>query len=828
MKPDQKLHVSRRIFLKSLAGSAGAALLAACSSSGNKEPRMTTHIFSVKQGKTWLDDQPFLAKGLRCSNALVNDEAAASLIEHLDEFAAYGVNTVSVFLMGSRFGDIKGYREDASLDPLIAARLGRIIEAADRRAMVILVGVLYWGNSQAKWESWKQPQANLAVTHTLQWLKDHDYRNVLVDVDNEGMARATIGFDNRAMVLAGKAVDQDIPIATNYRGAPPPEADLAIHFSEEAPGKPYIETEGSPAFVPDGKGYWGPYSKIEGLYAYINVGVYTEEMKQNQIEITRQHLDNGKGYLLASTWLQAGPPQGPNHRPGGLGTLEDPGVLWWLEWLRDTYGPYRPGAGLWGRFEGRLENTRTYRDPYQDVELRLSYTRPDGSRIEFWGFYDGGSTWRFRCLPDQLGQWGYKATFSDGTPGAEGTFTCFPSEIPGLVTTDAANPLWFGYKGGRHLHVRSLHVGDRFFAANFDDADRKKFLDWAQQQGYNLLSIASHFLNRAEAGRGAGWATSHLWPLNSSEFRKMERILNDLAQRGLLVFPFAGFFGRKADFPGEPAEQEQYIRYTLARLGAYWNVLFNVAGPEPLHTENPYLTKAELDRMGRQIRALDVFGHLLTVHNKTGDDDFIKDEWISFGTLQGPKTVQLDELYAGLLRNHHPARPLYLQETLWSGNKYHPNYTDRQLRQNAWVILMAAGVINFADNGGPQPDTTGDSSSGFSGTLKLSDCRQARHTLLKQVWDTFESFPTYALKPHPELVSTGFCLANPGQTYLVYLPNPARLDIKLSAGSYRVEWINPANPVERSDAETVSSGMNLHPPASGDEWLVYLTRMAEK
>jgi hypothetical protein len=50
------------------------------------------------------------------------------------------------------------------------------------------------------------------------------------------------------------------------------------------------------------------------------------------------------GYMLASTWLQAVPPLGPDHRPGGDGTTADPGIRWWLEFLRDTYGPYPPGA----------------------------------------------------------------------------------------------------------------------------------------------------------------------------------------------------------------------------------------------------------------------------------------------------------------------------------------------------------------------------------------------------------------------------------------------------------------------------------------------------
>ena len=302
---------------------------------------MTKHIFGVRGETTLLDGRPFLAKGLRLSNALASDSAVAELTGNLDLFASYGVNTISVFWQGSRFGDVKGYREDASLDPLLAARFGRIIEAADERAMVVLVGCLYWSNSKAKWESWTQKEANLAIANTVRWLKEHDYRNTFVDVDNEGMAQYGAGFDDRQLVLAAKAVDPTIMVATNYK-EPPPEVDLAVHHSQVAPGKPYIESEGSPPVVPYGRSYWAEYSKAEGFYGYVNVGVYTDEMKASQIEATRQHLASGKGYLLASTWLQAGPPQGPLHRPGGYGRVEDPGVLWWLEWLKGAYGPYRP------------------------------------------------------------------------------------------------------------------------------------------------------------------------------------------------------------------------------------------------------------------------------------------------------------------------------------------------------------------------------------------------------------------------------------------------------------------------------------------------------
>ena len=312
-----------------------AAVLLLCGLAGAGD-----YAFTVRGEKTYLNGQVILVKGLRCSNALISDRETQELIDSLGAFAEYGVNTVSVYFMGSRFGDVKGYNEDATLNPVYAGRMGRIIEAADRRGMIVLVGCLYWSTSKAKWDHWTQADANRAVANAVRWLKENNYRNVFVDVDNEGMARAAKGFDNRQMVLAGKAVNPGCMIATNFRGEPPAEADLAIHHSRGAAGKPYIETEASPGNAPGG--YWGTYSKREGYYNYLNIGIYTDAMKAEQIEQTKAHLSRGEGYMLASTWLQCVSPYGPNHTPGGDGTPANPGVKWWLEFLRDTCGPYAP------------------------------------------------------------------------------------------------------------------------------------------------------------------------------------------------------------------------------------------------------------------------------------------------------------------------------------------------------------------------------------------------------------------------------------------------------------------------------------------------------
>lgn len=148
-----------------------------------------------------------------------------------------------------------------------------------------------------------------------------------------------------------------------------------------------------------------------------------------------------------------------------------------------------------------------------------------------------------------------------------------------------------------------------------------------------MLSIASHYLNRDAEGRGRGWKTPGLWPLNASEFRKTEAILNDLARRGIMVYPFAGFFGQSSDFPTDHAEQVLYIKYVLARLGPYWNVLFNVAGPEPRLKPKTFqnaMSVADINRLGRTIRELDVFEHPISIHNPCGDDPHRDEDWLLF------------------------------------------------------------------------------------------------------------------------------------------------------------------------------------------------------
>ena len=67
-----------------------------------------------------------------------------------------------------------------------------------------------------------------------------------------------------------------------------------------------------------------------------------------------------------------------------------------------------------------------------------------------------------------------------------------------------------------------------------------------------------------------------------------------------------------------------------------------------------------------------------------------------------------------------------------------------------------------------------------------------------------------SLTPRNELASTGYCLACPGEEYLVYQPVGAQpFSLELKAGTYQIEWIHPTQS-ERALPERLQTGDGAH------------------
>ena len=84
------------------------------------------------------------------------------------------------------------------------------------------------------------------------------------------------------------------------------------------------------------------------------------------------------------------------------------------------------------------------------------------------------------------------------------------------------------------------------------------------------------------------------------------------------------------------------------------------------------------------------------------------------------------------------------------------------------------------------------------------------------------------LVPRPELSSSRYCLAAPGQEYLVYVPDPAtEVVVELEAGDYSVTWIDPvtAAPAPADVRRAADGSERFQTPEAGDAAL-HLVRVS--
>jgi hypothetical protein len=114
----------------------------------------------------------------------------------MPEWRRHGVLAFTLNLQG---GSPEGYSkeqpwENSTFDPAgefrpaYMARLRRILERADELGMVVILGYFYFGQAHRLRDEAAVRRATLNATH---WLLDGDYRNVLVEVNNECNVRYT-------------------------------------------------------------------------------------------------------------------------------------------------------------------------------------------------------------------------------------------------------------------------------------------------------------------------------------------------------------------------------------------------------------------------------------------------------------------------------------------------------------------------------------------------------------------------------------------------------------------------------------------------------------
>lgn len=145
-------------------------------------PQALGKLMNVRMVNATFDDENLVVR----PDGLDPEANTTRFIESMDQYKANGILAFTLNLQGGFPGYENAlnsaYERDGSLKPAYMRRVARAIEAADAKAMVIILGLFYQRQDQVLAD---EDTVRLATRNAIEWLKEKGYTNVLIEIANE-------------------------------------------------------------------------------------------------------------------------------------------------------------------------------------------------------------------------------------------------------------------------------------------------------------------------------------------------------------------------------------------------------------------------------------------------------------------------------------------------------------------------------------------------------------------------------------------------------------------------------------------------------------------
>lgn len=496
--------------------------------------------------------------------------------------------------------------------------------------------------------------------------------------------------------------------------------------------------------------------------------------------------------------------------------------------------------------EWTFTSAKKYNDPFNEIEVDVEFTGPDGGR-KVPAFWAGGDTWRVRFASPEVGAYRFKTVCSDtsnaGLHGQEGTFTVEP------------------YVGDNQLY-RHGRIGIAPDKRHFQYADGTPFfwlgdtwwmgltkrLRWPEdfqslvwdrvRKGFTVIQIVAglypdmpEFDERGANEAGYPWEPGYA-RINPAYFDLVDRRIRYLVEMGLAPC-IVGCWGYFYGFTGEE-KLKQHWRNLVARYGAYptaWCLAGEGAMPYYLSENREADAKAQVKgwtNIGRYVRSINAFGNPVTIHPAQYGREQVEDPSVldcemlqtGHGSLKSfPNTIK--SLRHALTQE--PKMPVFDSEVDYAG--IGAASRDEVQRMLFWsCMLNGAAGHTYGANGiwqvnrkdrpyGPSPhgmswgDTPWDEAAQLPGSRELGIAKRL-----------FERYEWHKFEPHPEWIEgtdkrTGF-FAPENDAYFV--PYAAGIPGKVRVIYYHPFMMAPLDAVKAFEPG-VQYRAYLYNPSDGSE-----------
>ncbi len=517
--------------------------------------------------------------------------------------------------------------------------------------------------------------------------------------------------------------------------------------------------------------------------------------------------------------------------------------------IRDNKaGLHRGVHELEFRCEGDLDN------PFFDVDLRVTFVRPDGSQVTVDGFYDGRQTFLARAYCDTLGSWKWSTSSNvERLGGQSGTFQVVPSSLPGKLRKHPDDPRQLVYDNGKWF----LHIGDTGYRYVVRDEKRwREYIDQAAQMGATKIrtwfSQSRHnveaLFNSDRSGLDVGY-WQEMDRRIAYAFRRHPHVM-------LQLIPFGEDTDELKRYGAGDRMSRLVPRYAQARFSAYPNVLWCISNDREIVSKNKPLTgrrirNETINQIGLAMAKQEPWGTLLTNHqSRFKGYSFVDSSWSDIITLE-----DLDQVSGDLILKY---RKLGEDSIVLDEDRYeqyraprNPRYFFRRLM---WASLFSGGSATYGGlrsyEGSDYVPTKKNEMVNADGRGVYGYFDAVRQGQLKGGGDDFVHIHKFFADAQLTLVgmtpadgiagrdSTQWkCLKGDG-VYLVYLANPdgtipetdaasdqpPKVVLELPEQKYSVKWFHPMTGEWTDGPDGGGRNLSLEAPSGGDWVAVLRTR----
>ncbi|PZF56196.1 DUF5060 domain-containing protein [Curtobacterium sp. MCBD17_034] len=354
-------------------------------------------------------------------------------------------------------------------------------------------------------------------------------------------------------------------------------------------------------------------------------------------------------------------------------------------------------TGRWQRFELRLDGP-THGNPFTDVELNARFFGPDGAGHDVLGFAAGDGRFLVRFLPPTLGAWRFETTSNARSlDGVTGSFDVTESESRGPV--EVAEPFHFRYADGS----RYLPIGTTSYAwTHQGDALEEATLSTLSSSPFNKIRMCvfpkSYTFNNNEPERfpyiRREDGTFDLERFDPAYWDHLEQRIDQLDALGIeadLILYHA--YDRWGFSRMDAASDDRYVRYAVARLGAFRNIWWSLANEFDLLFDK---TEADWERWAGIIERWDAAGHLRSIHNCRDVYDQTR-PWITHVSIQRIDPYKTAEMTTEWREQW--GKPVVVDECAYEGDidQGWGNITGEEMTRRFWEGAVRGGYVGHGE-----------------------------------------------------------------------------------------------------------------------------------